>query len=56
MARQRIQASMARVASIPHTVLHHQFVVSIRAHRTATKVSHSIDYQIIFTLNSIFEV
>lgn len=62
MARQRIQASMARVASIPHTILHHQFVVPIRAHRTATKVRHSIDCQIVFLyptaengLNIIYE-
>lgn len=39
MERQRVQARLAGVTSISHTLLHHQFIVSVCANRAATEVS-----------------
>lgn len=39
MARQRLQAGLARVARLPHSLLHDQLTVSVRAHRVAAAVS-----------------
>lgn len=42
MERQRVQAGVAGVASVSHTVLYHQFIVSICAYRAATEVRYTL--------------
>lgn len=46
MERQRLQAGVARAASIPIALLYNKLIVSLRTHRTATKVN-SFYYKII---------
>lgn len=42
MARQCLQASMARIVGLSNSLLHHKFTVSIRTDRITTKVRNQI--------------